>query len=352
MAKQEFNVEMTCGGCSKAVDAVLKKTPGVDSVSIDLPAKKVTVEGSATKEEILAAIAKTGPIDKSNSVDAINYIKTELVSEIKSKLLIGEWSGDNNFGDNNVLDFVDTQSAVFAAADAYTFWSWQGSVAHNMSKVDTTPAALISDARALPKSGREEGVGIQGNTVFFSRTPEDELREADGLVYLVKCISPVGVDFDVPPHWHPNQTEFFRVFCGQVNITVDGVVTTLTPEDGELTIPAGAVHSIHIDAEVHAEFGERTDVDPIKKMLFLRGLIRKGGQAESLSMMQALRLFYEDEDTYPSTGSKTMDRLMVNVVGGFLGTYLGYGRIPESTEEEKQPPLNLEHHMIVYCVMR
>lgn len=53
---------MTCGGCSKAVDAVLKKTPGVDSVSIDLPAKKVTVEGSATKEEILAAIAKTGKI--------------------------------------------------------------------------------------------------------------------------------------------------------------------------------------------------------------------------------------------------------------------------------------------------
>ncbi|PRP87469.1 hypothetical protein PROFUN_00680 [Planoprotostelium fungivorum] len=192
-----------------------------------------------------------------------------------------------------------------------------------MSNVDTTQAASINEARALPKSGREEGVGIEGNTVFFSRTPEDELREADGLVYLVKGISPVGAGFDVPPHWHPNQSEFFRVFCGQVVITVEGVVTTLTPEDGEFTIPAGAVHSIHIDAEVHSEFGERTDVDPIKKMLFLRGLLRKGGQVEPLSMVQALRIFYEDEDSYPSTGSKMMDRLMVNVVGGFLGTYLG-----------------------------
>lgn len=77
---------------------------------------------------------------------------------------------------------------------------------HNMSKVDTTQAASIAEARALPKSGREEGVGIEGNTVFFSRRPEDELREADGLVYLVKGISPVGAGFDVPPHWHPSES--------------------------------------------------------------------------------------------------------------------------------------------------
>ncbi|PRP77185.1 putative glucan 1,3-beta-glucosidase [Planoprotostelium fungivorum] len=76
-----------------------------------------------------------GPADKSNSADAINYIKTERVNQIKSfrtaqpnrKLLIGEWSGANNFGDNNVLAFVDAQSAVYSTADAFTFWSWQGS---------------------------------------------------------------------------------------------------------------------------------------------------------------------------------------------------------------------------------
>ncbi|PRP77058.1 putative glucan 1,3-beta-glucosidase [Planoprotostelium fungivorum] len=76
-----------------------------------------------------------GPADKNNSVDAINYIKTERVSQIQAyraaqpnkKLLIGEWSGANNFGDNNVIGFVDAQTAVYAAADAWSFWSWKGS---------------------------------------------------------------------------------------------------------------------------------------------------------------------------------------------------------------------------------
>jgi len=57
---REYNVEMTCGGCSKAVNSVLTKTPGVSKVDIDLPAKKVVVEGTATKETIEGALQKTG----------------------------------------------------------------------------------------------------------------------------------------------------------------------------------------------------------------------------------------------------------------------------------------------------
>ena len=55
-----FNVAMTCGGCEKAVRAVLSKTPGVTSVDVDLPAKKVFVKGTATKELLLERIQKTG----------------------------------------------------------------------------------------------------------------------------------------------------------------------------------------------------------------------------------------------------------------------------------------------------
>lgn len=77
---REYSVEMTCGGCQKAVNTVLNKTEGntcsirlnlkvnanfryfvgVSKVDIDLPAKKVVVEGTATKEAIEAALKKTG----------------------------------------------------------------------------------------------------------------------------------------------------------------------------------------------------------------------------------------------------------------------------------------------------
>jgi copper chaperone CopZ len=49
---------MTCGGCEKAVRAVLSKTPGVTSVDVDLDNKKVCVKGTASKELLLERINK------------------------------------------------------------------------------------------------------------------------------------------------------------------------------------------------------------------------------------------------------------------------------------------------------
>ncbi|PRP74816.1 putative glucan 1,3-beta-glucosidase [Planoprotostelium fungivorum] len=76
-----------------------------------------------------------GPADKNNSADAINYVKNDRVSQIQAyrkaqpnkKLLIGEWAGANNFGDNNLVGFVNAQMNAFANADGWSFWSWQGS---------------------------------------------------------------------------------------------------------------------------------------------------------------------------------------------------------------------------------
>jgi len=57
---REYTVEMTCGGCSKAVNGVLTRTAGVSKVDIDLPTKKVVVEGTASQESIEGALKKTG----------------------------------------------------------------------------------------------------------------------------------------------------------------------------------------------------------------------------------------------------------------------------------------------------
>lgn len=56
----QFRVGMTCGGCEKAVRAVLSHVPGISNVTIDLSTKLVTMTGTATAEQCKAALSKTG----------------------------------------------------------------------------------------------------------------------------------------------------------------------------------------------------------------------------------------------------------------------------------------------------
>lgn len=51
---------MTCDGCVKAVERVLFKVKGVQAVSIDLSTKTVTVSGTATWEDCVAAVQTIG----------------------------------------------------------------------------------------------------------------------------------------------------------------------------------------------------------------------------------------------------------------------------------------------------
>ncbi len=55
-----FNVGMTCDGCAGAVKRVLGKIDGVREVVTDVPAKRVTVSGSADAQVMLAALKTWG----------------------------------------------------------------------------------------------------------------------------------------------------------------------------------------------------------------------------------------------------------------------------------------------------
>ncbi|KAG6459841.1 hypothetical protein O3G_MSEX011632 [Manduca sexta] len=57
-----FNVEMTCEGCSGAVERVLGrlKGQGVEDFSISLPEQKVSVRSSLSADQLLEVIKKTG----------------------------------------------------------------------------------------------------------------------------------------------------------------------------------------------------------------------------------------------------------------------------------------------------
>jgi len=70
----KFNVKMTCGGCSGAVERVLKKLDGVKdfSVSLDTQTADITTEDSVSYETVLEKIKKTGKTVNSGEADGVN----------------------------------------------------------------------------------------------------------------------------------------------------------------------------------------------------------------------------------------------------------------------------------------
>ncbi|KAI9801249.1 MAG: Cytosolic copper metallochaperone [Piccolia ochrophora] len=67
----KFNVAMSCGGCSGAVERVLKKLDGVKEfdVSLDTQTATVTAEESLDYDTVLQTIKKTGKSVKSGEAD-------------------------------------------------------------------------------------------------------------------------------------------------------------------------------------------------------------------------------------------------------------------------------------------
>jgi len=57
--KHEFNMEMSCEGCSNAAKRVLAKI-GVTDVTADLPKQRLYVVSDKPKEELLDTLKKTG----------------------------------------------------------------------------------------------------------------------------------------------------------------------------------------------------------------------------------------------------------------------------------------------------
>ncbi|KAL1597460.1 Cytosolic copper metallochaperone [Nothophoma quercina] len=67
----KFNIAMSCGGCSGAVDRVLKKLDGVKSynVSLENQTADIVAEDSLSYETVLEKIKKTGKTVKSGEAD-------------------------------------------------------------------------------------------------------------------------------------------------------------------------------------------------------------------------------------------------------------------------------------------
>ncbi|KAL2044554.1 hypothetical protein ABVK25_012382 [Lepraria finkii] len=67
----KFNVTMTCGGGSGAVERVLKKMDGIKTynVSLDTQTADITTDDSVSYEAVLEKIKKTGKTVNSGEMD-------------------------------------------------------------------------------------------------------------------------------------------------------------------------------------------------------------------------------------------------------------------------------------------
>lgn len=67
----EFNIAMSCGGCSGAIDRVLKKLDGVESYEVSLENQYAKVVTALPYETVLQKIAKTGKKVNSAKADGV-----------------------------------------------------------------------------------------------------------------------------------------------------------------------------------------------------------------------------------------------------------------------------------------
>ncbi|KAM0815313.1 putative Metal homeostasis factor atx1 [Seiridium cardinale] len=79
----KFNVSMSCGGCSGAVDRVLKKLDGVESYDVSLEKQEATViaQPQLDYETVLKTIKKTGKTVNSGEADGVSK-STDLPTEV------------------------------------------------------------------------------------------------------------------------------------------------------------------------------------------------------------------------------------------------------------------------------
>jgi len=163
-----------------------------------------------------------------------------------------------------------------------------------------------------------------GTHIWFSQEPE-EASASSGPIYLVSAMSPTDSEYNVPPHFHPYSDKYMLCVAGQVDMFLDGVKVTLRPEDGESKIPKGVIHSIHCPKGQYAEILERQDPDPAKQREFLISLFEIT-EASSCPALQIFTLFYENGDIFPGNVPKVFGILLVYIMGGFFGSFLGFGK--------------------------
>ncbi|THV05734.1 hypothetical protein K435DRAFT_712399 [Dendrothele bispora CBS 962.96] len=132
--------------------------------------------------------------------------------------------------------------------------------------------------------------------------------------------------FFVPKHWHETHDEIMRVVKGKLDIMLGSTWKTYTPEDGEVVIKKGVVHSLRAARGEETVFHERTSPMDGEKEMFFRNIFSVGGMdAKVLAVMQ---VFYHG-DTVPvfPIHIPWMEKLFTTIFGYYIAPFFGH-RLP------------------------
>ena len=93
MALKKFNISgMSCAACSARVEKAVSSLEGVDSCSVNLLSGSMTVEGSATEEQVIAAVVNAGygasSIDKKSQEKVNNDSQKSENKQILTRLIV------------------------------------------------------------------------------------------------------------------------------------------------------------------------------------------------------------------------------------------------------------------------
>ncbi|CAA7264306.1 unnamed protein product [Cyclocybe aegerita] len=165
------------------------------------------------------------------------------------------------------------------------------------------------------------------------------LRNEKFLVRFETPIDPTldAVPFYVAPHWHPTHDEIFLVIKGRMQVTVGSTTRIFAPEDGEVCVPKGTVHSIQTFKGEHLIFEERTEpMDDIKEVFFRNLPPLDGGLPTNLdeAMQIALAAYHGDARPVLPLHIFWLENVFIAILGGILAPLLGWKRKYTSVKKE------------------
>ncbi|CAN8095613.1 unnamed protein product [Discula destructiva] len=124
----------------------------------------------------------------------------------------------------------------------------------------------------------------------------------------------------VPAHWHKGHDEHMQVFEGRFKLILEGKTRILTPDDGEVRIPARAIHEINGFPGEKLIFRERTSPPGDYKVSFFNdlssGLEGRDPGLDWYRIWHTIRVC-SDGDTIPTLGLhfKAIDVLVIHFLG-------------------------------------
>ncbi|KAF8804360.1 hypothetical protein BYT27DRAFT_7030457, partial [Phlegmacium glaucopus] len=131
----------------------------------------------------------------------------------------------------------------------------------------------------------------------------------------------------VPLHWHEMHDEIFRVLKGRMEVRIGNETRIYFPDDGEVRIPKGVLHSLRFFPGEECLFEEKTEpMDEEKEMFFrnMMGTMGDDGVPTKDILQVALIAYHGDLRPVFLWHFPWFETAFVSIFGGYIAPLFGY----------------------------